>query len=102
MLRYSLYLSFQPDYQIITVGWEGGAKFSVPTLKKYENAVSNSRVVGALIAELMDSLSQTLSYPMSRVHCIGHSLGAHACGFAGKLLTGNMTMGRITGNLCSR
>ena len=87
----------QPEYQVITVGWEKGAKFLVPSLKRYENAVSNSRVVGALIAQLLNSIHHVTRYPMRKVHCIGHSLGAHACGFAGKRLTGNMTLGRITG-----
>ena len=33
---------------------------------------------------------------LSLTYCVGHSLGAHVCGFAGKALGGKM--GRITGN----
>lgn len=32
---------------------------------------------------------------MSDLHCIGHSLGGHVCGYSGKAVNG--TMGRITG-----
>lgn len=34
---------------------------------------------------------------ISQVHCIGHSLGAHICGYAGSSITDGW-LGRITGN----
>ena len=94
------YNFFQPDYQIITVGWKDGAKYPLPTLNKYQHAISNSRTLGALVAQLLTVIHEQKNYPMSRVHCIGHSLGAHACGFGGRRLKDdslNMTIGRITG-----
>jgi pancreatic triacylglycerol lipase len=65
---------------IIIVGWGDGAK------PPYTEAAANTRVVGAQVAKLINLIvSADVAY-MSKFHIIGHSLGAHAAGYAGERL----------------
>ncbi|XP_004647602.2 pancreatic triacylglycerol lipase-like [Octodon degus] len=73
----------------ICVDWKGGSRTG------YTQATHNIRVVGAEVAYFVDILKSGLGYSPSNVHVIGHSLGAHAAGEAGKRTKG--TIGRITG-----
>ncbi len=59
-------------------------------------AASNTRVVGALIAHFVNLICETFSTTNSQFHLIGHSLGAHIMGYAGKKLY-NPKVSRITG-----
>jgi hypothetical protein len=56
-------------------------------------AVTNTKICGNKIADFLTSngISPKL------VHCIGHSLGAHVCGFFGKRFVGNNKIARISG-----
>ncbi|XP_069837853.1 pancreatic lipase-related protein 2-like [Dendropsophus ebraccatus] len=76
------------DVNCICVDWSGGSR----TL--YTQAANNIRVVGAEVAYFVNTLKKIYNYPPSNVHLIGHSLGAHAAGEAGKRQPG---IGRITG-----
>lgn len=69
---------------IIVVDWSKGAP-----MPWYLDAVDNTRVVGLKTAEFI--LANNLN--PKNVHCIGHSLGAHTCGFVGK----HVKLGRISG-----
>ncbi|CAK6436074.1 unnamed protein product [Pipistrellus nathusii] len=73
----------------ICVDWRRGARTD------YTQAVHNIRVVGAEIAFLIQGLSTQMGYSLENVHLIGHSLGSHAAGEAGRRLGGRV--GRITG-----
>ncbi|XP_059517535.1 pancreatic lipase-related protein 2-like [Myotis daubentonii] len=73
----------------ICVDWMRGARTG------YNQAVHNIRVVGAETAFLIEGLSTKMGYSLENVHIIGHSLGAHAAGEAGRRLGG--CVGRITG-----
>ncbi|XP_055976734.1 pancreatic lipase-related protein 2-like [Sorex fumeus] len=73
----------------ICVDWKGGSH------AEYTQAVHNLRVVGAEIAYLIQELSTKLGYSPENVHIIGHSLGSHVAGEAGRRLEGRV--GRITG-----
>ncbi|XP_033617288.1 pancreatic triacylglycerol lipase isoform X2 [Fukomys damarensis] len=73
----------------ICVDWKGGSR----TL--YTQASQNIRVVGAEVAYFVDVLKSEFGYSPSNVHVIGHSLGSHAAGEAGRRTNG--TIGRITG-----
>ncbi|XP_015280543.1 PREDICTED: pancreatic lipase-related protein 3-like [Gekko japonicus] len=79
----------------IAVDWEDGAKCT------YFIAASNTRVLGAEIAYLIDTFTKIYKYCPSKVHLIGHSLGAHTAGEAGRRLRGVDRkfpgIGRITG-----
>lgn len=60
----------------------------------YAHCTANTRVVGLEIGHFVNTLVRTWSLDPSNVHCIGHSLGAHACGYGGEQID---KMGRITG-----
>lgn len=72
------------------VDWENGAKEI-----NYVQSVANIRVVGAQVAQLLKVFKKVYNIDPSNVHIIGHSLGAHAAGYAGEYLE---NIGRITGN----
>ncbi|PIO25397.1 hypothetical protein AB205_0116960, partial [Aquarana catesbeiana] len=76
------------DVNCICVDWSGGSRTS------YSQASNNIRVVGAEIAYFIDILSKNFAYSAANIHLIGHSLGAHTAGEAGKRAKG---IARITG-----
>jgi hypothetical protein len=55
----------------------------------YYQAHLNARIVGEKTAKFIND-SHIRPF---KVHCIGHSLGAHVCGYIGR----KMKLGRITG-----
>lgn len=78
---------------VIVVDWGHGS--SPP----YTQAVANIRLIGAITAHIIHMLYEELSLPNAyKVHMIGHSLGAHLCGYAGYYLQKDfgLTLGRIT------
>ena len=77
----------QAPMNVIVVGWSGGAGFP------YNQAVANTRVVGAQVAGLLHVLAE-FGVNVENVHVIGHSLGAQVAGYAGARTPG---LGRITG-----
>ncbi len=72
------------DVNLLMVDWSKKASVFF-----YSNAVKNAREIGYNVAEFI-KFSQI--DPL-RTHCIGHSLGAHICGFIGK----EIKLKRITG-----
>ncbi|XP_043407899.1 pancreatic lipase-related protein 3 [Chelonia mydas] len=76
------------DVNCIAVDWAEGAK------GLYISAVNNIRVVGAEIAYFINTLMKMFRYCPSHIHIIGHSLGAHVAGEAGRRIRG---IKRITG-----
>ncbi|XP_044287409.1 pancreatic lipase-related protein 2-like [Varanus komodoensis] len=81
-------LLLKEDINCIVVKWKDGSD------KLYINAVQNIRIVGAELAYLLDYFEKNCGYSPSNVHIIGHSLGAHAGGEAGRRKRG---LTRITG-----
>ena len=53
-------------------------------LGPYHQASANTRYTGARIAKVLREI-HLLNWE-AKFHCIGHSLGSHSCGFAGKAL----------------
>ncbi|XP_054840119.1 pancreatic lipase-related protein 2-like [Eublepharis macularius] len=90
-----LLLANVENINCIAVDWEEGAKCT------YFIAASNSRVLGAEVAYLVNTFTKMYKYCPSEVHLIGHSLGAHTAGEAGRRLRGAGQkfpgIGRITG-----
>ncbi|OWF43643.1 Inactive pancreatic lipase-related protein 1 [Mizuhopecten yessoensis] len=76
------------DFNVIAVDWKVGAS------KMYQQSVSNTRVVGALCAQLLARLRDTFNADMTKTHVTGHSLGAQTAGYIGNRIPG---LGRITG-----
>uniref|UniRef100_A0A8C4JSI3 Triacylglycerol lipase n=1 Tax=Dromaius novaehollandiae TaxID=8790 RepID=A0A8C4JSI3_DRONO len=72
----------------IAVDWKEGAKGT------YVSAVRNIRVIGAEVAYFIKTLQKIFKYSPSEIHLIGHSLGAHTAGEAGRRTQG---IRRITG-----
>ncbi|NXN71905.1 LIPR3 protein, partial [Himantopus himantopus] len=72
----------------IAVDWEEGAKGT------YISAVNNIRVIGAEVAYFLETLQKLFRYCLCKIHLIGHSLGAHTAGEAGRRIQG---IRRITG-----
>ena len=64
----------------------------------YPQAASNTQIVGATIAEVANEALEMGTNPKD-LWCVGHSLGSHVCGHAGRRT--NQPMGRITGELNS-
>ncbi|GFO19619.1 pancreatic lipase-related protein [Plakobranchus ocellatus] len=82
------------DLNVILVDWQNGAK-----APNYYQAVANTRTVGAMIGRLLEDLNAHAGAEFETFHLVGHSLGSHIMGYAGKevyRLT-NEKVGRITG-----
>jgi len=82
----------KPQQTVILVGWGGGA--NLPHLE-YKKAAGNIRSVGAWLGDFVDELRKM--HPRLKIWGIGHSLGAHLMGYAGKKAPGGFD--RITGEL---
>jgi len=65
------------DFNIISIDWEQLALWH-----DYFGAATRTRFVGEYAAQLIDLLAQHGG--ISKLHLVGHSLGAHVVGFAGK------------------
>ncbi|XP_059166669.1 inactive pancreatic lipase-related protein 1-like [Physella acuta] len=76
------------DFNVIIVDWAKGNR------PPYTQATANTRIVGAQIALLVNQLIRTSNMSAADFHLIGHSLGAHICGYAGERIPG---LGRISG-----
>ncbi|XP_013804134.1 inactive pancreatic lipase-related protein 1-like [Apteryx mantelli] len=76
------------DVNCICIDWKKGSRC------QYTQASNNVRVVGAEIAYFVNVLMEKFGYSLANVHIIGHSLGAHVAGEAGRRRPG---IGRITG-----
>ncbi|XP_033738718.1 pancreatic lipase-related protein 2-like [Pecten maximus] len=73
---------------VIIVDWGSGSGFP------YTQAVANTRVVAAEVAAMISYLNTAVGTSNAQYHLIGHSLGAHVCGYVGEAIRG---LGRITG-----
>ncbi|NXB46841.1 LIPR2 protein, partial [Leucopsar rothschildi] len=76
------------DVNCILTDWSGGSS------GLYTDAVNNVRIVGAELEYLVNLLEKDYGYSPANIHFIGHSLGAHVAGEAGRRKPG---IGRITG-----
>ncbi|XP_054709514.1 pancreatic lipase-related protein 2-like [Uloborus diversus] len=77
------------NYNVIIVDWSKGN--GLP----YTQATANTRVVGAEIALLIQTLQKLKNVNPMDCHIIGHSLGSHIAGYAGERFK-NIKLGRIT------
>ena len=81
---------------VLVVDWQEGSKWinTWDVWTDYSHAVKNTRCLARATALLVQKIS-----PSASVHCVGHSLGAHVCGFIGNTLekSRGKKMARITG-----
>jgi len=83
------------DVNVIRVDWQAAA-----TNIDYAQSATDTQVVGGMAMCLLKELySGNLTMLTEKVHCIGHSLGAHTCGYVGRNAMSNFTVpiARITG-----
>ena len=80
----------QQDVNIVLIDWTDG---SVDIY--YPQSASNTRTVGGDAYLIMNNLITNGGATWNDMYCIGHSLGAHVCGFLGKKSGGRIQ--RITG-----
>ena len=81
------------DCNVILVHWTKGS------LPPYIQASGNTRLVGAMIAELIKFLISQTEGSAHLFHVVGFSLGAQTAGYVGsRLREAGLTLGRITGN----
>ncbi|XP_077295230.1 pancreatic lipase-related protein 2-like [Arctopsyche grandis] len=76
------------DVNIVAVDWSNGSSGG------YTQSVRNVPGAGQSVADMINWLN-SLGVPYSNIHILGHSLGAHVVGFAGRLSNG--TIEYITG-----
>lgn len=78
---------------MLVVCWHTGSAKLI-----YSQAAANTRVVGATGAKLLGQ-AHKLGQDLNKVHCIGHSLGSHTCGYLGNGVQADLdaSIGRITG-----
>lgn len=93
VLRTMKELLLREDCNVVIVNWIAGAG------PPYTQAVANTRLVGAMTARLAAQLIDVGGVDPAKMHCIGHSLGAHTCGYVGYTLRVRYghNLGRITG-----
>ncbi|CAG7729209.1 unnamed protein product [Allacma fusca] len=97
------YLNRGRGENIITVDWgpltnpSNVARF-LPALA-YPRAVRNVEIAGRRIGEFIEALITQRNIPLSSIHLIGLSLGAHVSGVAGNYIVSKYQkrLGRITG-----
>ena len=83
---------------VVTVDWEESSRWlSFPwglPWKDYSRAVANTRCIAEVTAVMVNQVA-----PSASLHCVGHSLGAHICGFTSNRLEQDKgrKMERITG-----
>lgn len=77
------------DFNMLTVNWEELAENIF-----YLTVASQTKQVGQIVAEFIDELVDR-GVNINKIHLIGHSLGAHVCGYAGRFFNGKIR--RITG-----
>ena len=63
---------------MIVISWKKGAG-----KLRYPEAASTTRVVGAIVARMMEYLTTEADTQWEDIWCVGHSLGSHVCGHAG-------------------
>lgn len=77
------------DVNVVVVDWRNGN--GMP----YSQAVANTRIIGMMVGKFVEMVTNTTRSSLDSFHLIGHSLGAHIVGYAGKYLKGNVA--HITG-----
>ena len=79
---------------VIVTDWSAGA------MQLYMQAVGNCRLVGKQVSYLLEHLEAKFGLRCSKIHLIGHSLGAHIAGYAGENLRKKHIVVRRISGMC--
>ena len=79
------------DVNVLSIEWYAGN-----TWLDYYTVLGRVPCVGRDVSILLTALQNYRGLQWNQVHLVGHSLGAHAAGFAGKYVIGGK-LARITG-----
>lgn len=66
------------DANVIVVDWEHGASYN------YVAARDNAAATGTHLGQFLSKLAKEFKISTKKINLIGHSLGSHVSGFAGK------------------
>ncbi|XP_022917777.1 pancreatic lipase-related protein 2-like [Onthophagus taurus] len=94
-----IFSNFVEEYHNIGFDNIFGIDWAKPAKNRYSASIDVVEEIGYYLADFIESLNVNLNVNYSQIHLIGHSLGAHICGYAGqriKLLQKEL-IGRITG-----
>lgn len=78
------------DFNVVVVDWGAGAE-----TVNYLAARNRVGAVGGVTARLIQLINRVTGAHPRDMTVVGHSLGAHAAGFAGKNLLGDMRLGNV-------
>lgn len=83
---------------VVLIGWGGGADYGWIPLSHYSQAAANTEAVGQWLGGVADHLMRSIRprarQPKPQIWGVGHSLGAHVLGMAGR--NSNKSFDRIT------
>ncbi|CAD5118551.1 DgyrCDS7239 [Dimorphilus gyrociliatus] len=81
------------DANVFVVDWPGATDLV------YFQAVANARLAGSCTGVFTKRLLDRFGGDIDTYHCVGHSLGAHVCGYYGDMMnyTYSLVLGRATG-----
>ena len=85
------------EYNVISIDWHDA--YSDLQRINYPKVALGTSLIGEHLAILVEALVNYVKVDFSKIHLVGHSLGAHIMGFLGKQLQANGygKVGRITG-----
>ena len=85
-LKNNLIKRYKSDRTVVgIVVWKEGARLLVKPDGHYPIAASNTWPIGNVLAYLHVNIAKDIKHKFLNI-CIGHSLGAHLCGFFSKML----------------
>lgn len=89
-------------YTVFVFNWPNGfVRARDGLIKGYGIVAGTTRTLGTYLGSFLTRLNKAIGIRFDHTHLIGHSLGAHVVGFAGKNLQQNLPSGvklaRITG-----
>ena len=80
------------DYNVLAIDWSTPANDI-----NYFNSAFNTQIVGSIVAFFIKRLVQVFGVRPETFQLVGHSLGAHVSGFAGKRFDTSAQIGHISG-----
>lgn len=91
-MKRMIFTQLAGQVNVVVLDWRKGS------IDMYPRSAASTRTAGKALAQFILALRNIHPINLDHVHLIGHSLGAHLSGFAGKHMNRhNATIGKITG-----